>query len=72
MTTPRPRRAVLDNARRKVERALAVTDAADQLANAAQTLLDAAELGHIAPQSPDLRALRDALAGYRQMANSAS
>jgi hypothetical protein len=34
----RGRRAVLDDARRKVERALALTDAADDLARAAQAV----------------------------------
>jgi len=72
LNDPQPRRAVLDKARRKVERALAVSDAADQLANAAQTLLDAAEVGPIIRESPSLGTLRDALGRYRQTADNAS
>jgi len=58
----RGRRAVLDDARRKVERALAVEDAAEDLAKAAETVV-AAGPAH----SPELAALRAALARYRAM-----
>lgn len=53
---------MLDDARRKVERALAVEDAAEDLAKAAETVV-AAGPAH----SPELAALRAALARYRAM-----
>ena len=60
----RRRRAVLDNARRKVERALAVSEAADQLAAAAQDVLAGAE-GEETDRDVRLETLRAALATYR-------
>lgn len=62
----RPRRAVVDNMRRKIERALAVADAAEELAKAAQTVVIAAEAEQIALESMGLSALRSALAKYRE------
>ena len=62
----RQRRAVLDDARRKVERALAVADAAEELAKAAQTVLRAAEAEQIDLRGAGFAALRAALARYRQ------
>jgi hypothetical protein len=50
------RRAVLDDARRKVERALFVAAAADELARAAEDVLE---------EHPDHGALRAALTRYR-------
>ncbi|TMC13478.1 MAG: hypothetical protein E6J29_06640 [Chloroflexi bacterium] len=63
----RQRRGVLDDARRTVERALLVTEAAEELANAAQAVLLAAEAGRADLDSPDLGALRSALARYRKL-----
>jgi len=60
----RRRRAVLDDARRKVERALAVSEAADQLAAAAQDVLAGAEVGET-DRDVRLETLRAALATYR-------
>ena len=60
----RRRRAVLDAARRKVERALAVSEAADQLAAAAQDVLAGAELEET-DRDVRLETLRAALATYR-------
>ena len=60
----RRRRAVLDNARRKVERALAVSEAADQLAAAAQDVLAGAEVEET-DRDVRLETLRAALATYR-------
>jgi len=57
------RRAVLDNARRKVERALMITDAADELAQAAQDVL---------AEHPDHDGLRAALARYRSVSEAGS
>jgi hypothetical protein len=57
------RRAVLDNARRKVERALMIQDAADELAQAAQDAL---------AEHPDHFALRAALARYRSVSEARS
>jgi hypothetical protein len=62
----RPRRAVVDNMRRKIERALAVADAAEELAKAAQAVLIAAEAEQIVLDSMGLSALRAALAKYRE------
>jgi hypothetical protein len=56
----RGRRAVLDDARRKVERALAVGDAAEEVAKAAEAVLAANPA-----DAPELAALRAALARYR-------
>jgi len=55
------RRAVLDAARRKVERALMITDAADDLAQAAQEVL---------AEHPDHEALRAAVDRYRKARNA--
>jgi len=60
------RRAVLDDARRKVERALFVAGAADELAEAAQLVLSEAEVEQVAPERPDMAALRAALDRYRK------
>jgi ABC-type sugar transport system substrate-binding protein len=57
------RRAVLDNARRKVERALMIQDAADELSQAAQDVL---------AEHPDHDALRAALARYRSVSEARS
>jgi len=54
---------VLNDARRKVERALMITDAADELAAAAQEVLT---------EHPDLAALRAALARYRSVSAARS
>ena len=59
------RRAVLDDARRKVERALATVDAAQQLARAAETVVNSAETDPLGLESTGLSALRVALARYR-------
>jgi len=50
--------------RRRIERALATADAAEELAKAAQAALDVAE-GQVGPESTALNALRAALAKYR-------
>jgi hypothetical protein len=63
----RGRRAVLDDARRKVERALALTDAADDLARAAQAVLLSAEERNVEDQRRQLEALRSALEKYRRL-----
>ena len=60
------RREVLNDARRTVERALFVADAADELAEAAQMVLSEAEVEQINPERPDLAALRAALDRYRK------
>ncbi len=60
------RRAVLDDARRKVERALFVANAADELAEAAQMVLSAAEVEQLDPGRPDIAALSAGLARYRK------
>jgi hypothetical protein len=60
----RARRAVLDGARRKVERALVVTDAADALADAATAVLQAAA-DSPARDRRKLAALDAALSRYR-------
>jgi hypothetical protein len=58
------RRAVLDGARRKVERALFVAGAADELAGAAQLVLSEAEVEQVDLERPDMAALRAALDRY--------
>jgi hypothetical protein len=65
--TPQARRAVLDNTRRKVERALAVEDTAEELAKSAQDVLNAADADQIVVGSEALSALRAALARYRKL-----
>ena len=52
--------------RRKIERALAVADAAEELAKAAQAVLIAAKVEQIVLDSMGLSALRAALAKYRE------
>ena len=64
--SPNRRRAVLDDARRRVERALALVDAAEELATAAEAVLRAAEAEHDADRK-DLAELRTALNRYRKM-----
>ena len=59
------RRGVMNDARRTVERSLMVADAADELAKAAQSVLDAAE-----PKDARFAPLRDALARYRTMSGT--
>ncbi|HKV30802.1 MAG TPA: hypothetical protein VJT14_07285 [Candidatus Dormibacteraeota bacterium] len=66
-TAPQARRAVLDKARRKVERALAVEDAAEELAQSAEAVLDAADAEQIVLDRTDFHALRAALARYREV-----
>lgn len=66
-TMRRPRRAVVDNMRRKIERALAVADAAEDLAKAAQAVVIAAEAEQMVLDSRALRALRRALTRYREV-----
>ena len=66
-TKRRPRREVVDTMRRKIERALAVADAAEELAMAAQAVLIAAEAEQIVLNNMVLEALRDALARYREV-----
>jgi hypothetical protein len=63
----RPRRAVVDKMRRKIERALAVGEASEELAQAAQAVLIAAEAEHVVLDSMDLSALRAALARYQDV-----
>jgi len=63
----RPRRALVDKMRRKIERALAVGDAAEDLAKAAQAVLMAAEAEQLVLDSMDLSALRAALGRYRDV-----
>ncbi|HEX6548787.1 MAG TPA: hypothetical protein VF134_08610 [Candidatus Dormibacteraeota bacterium] len=58
-----PRRAVLDNARRQVERALMVGEAADELASAAEAVL-----GSDSEPSAEREALAKALERYRKVA----
>jgi len=60
------RRAVLNDARRTVERALFVASAADELAEAAQTVLSEAEAEQVDPERPDIASLSAALARYRK------
>jgi hypothetical protein len=67
-TGVRGRREVLNEARRQVERALASAPAAEELAQAAQALLDAAEAGQIELDAKPLADLRAALAKYRKLA----
>ncbi|HKV87384.1 MAG TPA: hypothetical protein VJT78_05250 [Candidatus Dormibacteraeota bacterium] len=57
---PRRHRAVMNDARRKIERSLMVTDAADELATAVERLLQAAE-----GDDQRLAELRAALKRYR-------
>ncbi len=65
--TPHARRAVLDKARRKVERALAVEDAAEELAQSAEAVLDAADAEQIVLDTLAIAALGAALARYRKL-----
>jgi hypothetical protein len=58
---------VLNNARRKVERALAVEDTAEELAKSSQEVLNAADAHLIVVGSEALNALRAALARYRKL-----
>ena len=62
----RPRRAVVDKMRRQIERALAVADAAEERAKAAQAVLIAAKVEQIVLDSMGLSALRAALTKYRE------
>jgi hypothetical protein len=59
------RRAVMDDMRRRIERALAAAEGAEQLAAAAKAVLAAAESQPI-DRETSLGALRDALATYRR------
>jgi hypothetical protein len=61
----RLRRAVLDDARRKIERALATADAAEELAAAAGAIVNGPAAQSPGLERADLRALRVALAKYR-------
>jgi hypothetical protein len=63
----RPRRAVVDKMRRKIERALAVGDAAEELAKSAQAVLIAADAEPVVLDSMALSSLRSALATYREV-----
>jgi hypothetical protein len=62
----RQRRALFNDARRKVERALGTADEAEELAKAAQAVLKAAEAGQIDLAGGELAALRAALARYHE------
>ena len=62
----RARRAVVDDTRRRIERALVVAEAAEELAQAAESALGPAETERIGLDSESLSALRAALAKYRQ------
>jgi hypothetical protein len=62
-----PRRAVVDKMRRKIERALAAGDAAEELAASAQAVLTAADAQQIVLDITALGALRAALASYREV-----
>jgi len=53
--------------RRKIERALAVADGADDLAKAVQAVLISAETEQIATDGTRLSALRAALTRYREV-----
>ncbi len=66
----RGRRAVLDEARRRVERALAAAAPAEELAAAARAVVIASEDRPLEPGSPELMALREALASYREIATA--
>jgi hypothetical protein len=66
-TNRRPRRAVVDSMRRKIERALAVSDAAEGLAKAAQAVLIAVEADQIVLNSARVNELRAALSRYREV-----
>jgi hypothetical protein len=63
-STKRPRRVVMNDARRKVERALWVADAAEDLAEAARAVLTAAEAARLDLDRMGLVALRAALTRY--------
>ena len=63
----RGRRAVVDEMRRKVERALLVAEAAEELALAAEAALLAAESERVDADASHVSALRAALARYRQV-----
>ncbi len=65
--TAQARRAVLDKARRKVERALAVEDAAEELAQSAEAVLNAADAEPIVFDTLAVGALRAALTRYREV-----
>jgi hypothetical protein len=56
----------MDDTRRRIERALAAADGAEQLPAAADAVLAAAEANAIGQDSISLRALRDALVRYRR------
>ena len=62
----RRRRGVMNDARRTVERSLMVADAADELAKAAQSVLDAAD-----PKDTTLVPLREALTRYHAVVKEA-
>ena len=62
----RVRRAVVNDMRRKIERALGVADAADELGIAVEAVLTAAKAERIAPDSLALSELRAALVRYRR------
>jgi len=69
-TEVRGRREVFNQARRQVERALAGAPAAEELARAAQALLDAAEAGGIEKESMAVADLCEALVKYRKLAGN--
>jgi hypothetical protein len=60
------RRVVLDDARRKIERALLVAAAAEELATAAEAVLTSAKAEQVNENAMGLGALRAALARYRE------
>jgi hypothetical protein len=62
----RGRREIIDDMRRKIERALVVAGPAEELAAAAQAVVTAAQLERVDAGSVELQALGDALARYRQ------
>jgi hypothetical protein len=63
----RRKRSVVDRMRRKIERALAVGDAAEELAKSAQAVLNAADSEQIIRDRAALSSLRAALARYREV-----
>jgi len=62
----RQRREVLDNARRTVERSLSAAGPAEELAEAAGLVLEAAATERLRPDHPALARLRDGLSRYRR------
>jgi hypothetical protein len=76
MTRPEPpvgargRRALLDEARRKVERSLAISEVAAELVRAAEATLAAARAGQVEVDQAVLDELSAAVAKYRELERS--